>query len=37
VNTQGVAINNAEAVINFPSDLLEVISTSSADSFFFVG
>lgn len=34
VNTQGQAINNAGAVINFPTDLLEVISVSKSGSIF---
>lgn len=34
VNTEGVSINNADAVINFPSSLLEVISISKSDSIF---
>ncbi len=34
VNTEGVAINNAEAVINFPSDFLEIVSVSKSGSTF---
>lgn len=34
VNTQGKAINNAEAVIRFPKDLVEVVSLSSSGSIF---
>jgi len=34
VNTKDVAINNAEAVISFPSDLLEVVSVSKSGSIF---
>src|SRR3989338_1928237 len=34
VNTEGVAINNAEAVINFPKDLLELISVTKSGSIF---
>lgn len=34
VNTQGQAINNADAVINFPKDLLEVVSLSKSGSIF---
>ncbi|KKS24825.1 MAG: hypothetical protein A2736_02695 [Candidatus Yanofskybacteria bacterium RIFCSPHIGHO2_01_FULL_41_27] len=34
VNTGGVAINNAEAVINFPSDLLEIVSVGKSGSIF---
>ncbi len=34
IDTKGVAINNAEAVIRFPSDLLEVISTTTTGSIF---
>jgi len=34
VNTEGVAINNAEAVINFPKDLLEIVSVSKSESIF---
>jgi hypothetical protein len=34
VNSAGVAINNAEATIAFPSDLLEVLSVSKAGSVF---
>jgi len=33
-NTQGEAINNTEAVINFPSDLLELTSVSKFGSIF---
>lgn len=29
INTQGKVINNAEAVVNFPSDLVQVVSVSS--------
>ncbi|MDP2638623.1 MAG: cohesin domain-containing protein, partial [Candidatus Azambacteria bacterium] len=34
VNTEGVAINNAEATINFPSSLLEIVSISKSGSIF---
>ncbi|MEK7140428.1 MAG: hypothetical protein AAB815_01435, partial [Patescibacteria group bacterium] len=34
VNTQGQAINNSGAVINFPADLLEVVSVSKSGSIF---
>lgn len=34
VNTQGTAINNADAVINFPTALLEVISVNKSGSIF---
>ena len=34
VNTQGQAINNADAVINFPTNLLEVISFNKSGSIF---
>jgi 5-hydroxyisourate hydrolase-like protein (transthyretin family) len=34
VNTQGQAINNTEAIINFPSDLLEVVSVNKSGSIF---
>src|SRR3989344_6662876 len=34
VNTQGKAVNNADAVINFPTDLLEVVSISKSGSIF---
>lgn len=34
VNTQSKAINNADAVINFPSSLLEVVSVSKSGSIF---
>ena len=34
VNTQSQAINNAEAIISFPNDLLEVVSTSKSGSIF---
>ncbi len=34
VNAQGTAINNANAVVNFPTDLLEVISVSQSSSIF---
>lgn len=34
VNTESVAINNAEAVINFPSNLLEIVSISKSGSVF---
>lgn len=34
VNTQGKAINNSDAVINFPSALLEVVSLSKSGSIF---
>src|SRR3989344_1042865 len=34
VNTQGVSINNADAVIHFPASLLEVISLNKSGSIF---
>ncbi len=34
VNTESVAINNAEAVVNFPSGLLEIVSLSKSGSIF---
>lgn len=34
VDSQGQAINNAEAVVNFPSDLLQVVSVSQSNSIF---
>ena len=34
VNTEGISINNAEAVIQFPNDLLEVISITKSSSIF---
>ena len=34
VNTQGKAINNAEAIVTYPSDLLEAVSTSRGGSIF---
>ncbi len=34
VNTEGVAINNAEAIINFPSNLLEIVSVGKSGSIF---
>lgn len=34
VNTKNAAINNAEAVINFPSNLLEIVSISKSGSVF---
>src|SRR3989344_3703058 len=34
VNTQGVSINNADAVIHFPASLLEVVSVSKSGSIF---
>lgn len=34
VNTKGVAVNNAEAVVNFPPDLLSVTSVSRTGSIF---
>jgi hypothetical protein len=34
INTQSVSINNAEVVVNFPKDLLEVVSTSKSGSIF---
>lgn len=34
VNTQGAPVNNAEVVVNFPKDLLEVVSTSKSGSIF---
>src|ERR1035437_172682 len=34
VNTQGKYINNVEGIIQFPSDLLEVVSVSKSSSIF---
>jgi hypothetical protein len=34
VNTEGVAINNVESVINFPADLLEIVSVNKSSSIF---
>ncbi len=34
VNTEGVAVNNGEAIIQYPTDLLEVISISKSSSIF---
>jgi len=34
VNTENVAINNSDAVINFPANLLEVVSVSKSGSIF---
>ena len=34
VNTQGVSINNTDAVINFPTSLLEVVSVNKSGSIF---
>lgn len=34
VNAQGTAINNAEGVISFPTDILQAISVSKSDSIF---
>jgi len=34
VNTKGVAVNNTEAVINFPPDLLSVASVNRTGSIF---
>jgi len=34
INTEGQAINQAEAVINFPTDLLEIISVNKSGSIF---
>lgn len=34
VNSEGVAVNNAEATIHFPTDLLDVISINKAGSVF---
>lgn len=34
VNSQNIFINNAEAIINYPNDLLEVISVDSKSSLF---
>jgi len=34
VNTQGTAVNNADAVINFPANLLEVVSVNKSGSIF---
>ncbi len=33
VNTQGKTINNAEAIVNFPTDLVQVVSVSSSGIF----
>lgn len=38
INTDGKPINNSQAAISFPADLLEVVSLSKSGSiFFFVG
>ena len=34
VDTQGKVINNTESVVQFPTDLLEVVSLDSASSIF---
>ncbi len=34
VNTQGQAVNNSDAVINFPTDLLDVVSIGKSGSIF---
>ncbi len=34
VNTQGVAVNNSEAIIQFPPDLLQVVSVDNSSSIF---
>ena len=34
VNTEGIAINNAEATINFPTNFLEIVSLSKSGSIF---
>ena len=34
VDTQDIAVNNAEIVLRYPNDLLEIISTSASDSVF---
>lgn len=34
INTEGVPVNNAEAVINFPNNLLEIVSISKSNSVF---
>ncbi len=34
VDTKQVAVNNAEMVVRFPNDLLEIVSTSASDSVF---
>jgi hypothetical protein len=34
VNTQDVSVNNAEALLNFPKDLLEIVSISKSGSIF---
>src|SRR3989344_739889 len=34
VNTEGIAINNADAVISFPAALLEVVSLNKSGSIF---
>lgn len=34
VDTKNVAVNNAEMVVRFPNDLLEIVSTSASDSVF---
>jgi len=34
VNTNNAAINNSDATINFPTDLLEVVSVSRSSSIF---
>lgn len=34
VDTKDIAVNNAEMVLRFPNDLLEIVSTSASDSVF---
>lgn len=34
VDTKAIAVNNAEMVVRFPNDLLEIVSTSASDSVF---
>jgi hypothetical protein len=34
IDTEGVAINNAEVAVRFPNNLLEIVSTSASDSIF---
>lgn len=34
IDTQGKTINNGEAIINFPADLVEIVSVSSSKSIF---
>lgn len=34
IDTKGIAINNVEAVVRYPNNLLEIVSTSASDSIF---